>query len=74
MSWSVEDSYNKIVYRGRTLRECGVWIDPVFGIDFSRKGLDRDRITFNSDGSYTVQMYEGPSGMGGTLTVRKETR
>ena len=73
MTWVVEDSYGKVVHRGRSLRGCGVWIDPILGIDFTGKDSpDADRVTKQADGSYVVAMYQGPGGMGGELTVRKE--
>lgn len=79
MTWDVIDSYGAVVHTADTLTECGTWIDPVLGIDFTGKAwgrkkgksIDADRFTKNDDGSYTVQMYEGPSGIGGELTVRK---
>lgn len=83
MTWEVIDSYGAVVHTARTLTECGTWIDPVLGIDFTGrawgkkkgKSIDDDRFTRNADGSYTVQMYENQAlGMGGELTVRKRVR
>ena len=73
--WVVTDSYGAIVHRARTLKACGVWIDPLLGIDFTGRIWpdEVDRFTKNPDGSYTVKMYDGPGGMGGELTVRKAT-
>lgn len=73
MKWVVEDSYNKVVHTNRTLRGCGIWIDPILGIDFRGHpdSEDIDRVTKQDDGSYVVKMYDGPGGMGGELTVRK---
>ena len=76
MKWEVVDSYGVVVHTAKTLTACGVWIDPIMGIDFTRKewgkdedgrGIDDDRFVKNEDGSYTVDMYEGQ----GQLTVRK---
>lgn len=80
--WVVVDSYGAIVHRDFSLTNCGVWIDPVLGIDFTRKawgknkrgeGVDDDRFEKQSDGSYIVKMYRGQAGMGGELTIRKVT-
>lgn len=75
MAWEVVDDYGKVWFRSRTLRACGIWIDPIFGINFTGRDQvidwdDTDRVTHNDDGSYTVAMYEDM----GTLTVRKEVR
>lgn len=81
MTWEVVDSYGVVVHAARTLTACGVWIDPILGVDFSGKAwgkdedgrsIDADRFTRNPDGTYTVKMYEGGGGIGGTLTVRKK--
>lgn len=78
--YEVVDGYGKAWFTG-TLMECGVWIDPVLGVDFDHSmwgedgphrdgGIDDDRFTLNPDGSYTVLMYEGGGGIGGEMTVR----
>lgn len=70
--WEVVDSYGIPQFSG-SLTECGVWIDPLVGIDFlgqeyGTPSIDRDRFTLQEDGSYLVQMYENM----GELTVRKK--
>lgn len=76
--FKVLDSYNIPVFTG-TLKECGVWIDPVFAIDFDRsewgtqsdgRGMDDDRFEYQEDGSIVVQMHQGPNGVGGEMTIR----
>lgn len=73
--WEVVDSYGIVVHTARTLTACGVWIDPILGIDFTGRewggNIDGDRFERQDDGSYLVQMYEGSGGIGGQLTVRK---
>lgn len=76
--YEVLDSYGIPVFTG-TLNECGVWIDPVLGIDFEGAmwgkdheggSIDADRFTLQDDGSFVVRMYEGPGGIGGEMIVR----
>lgn len=76
--YEVADNYGKVHFTG-TLMGCGVWIDPVLGIDFDcsmwgtdHKGgsIDANRFELQPDGSYVVQMYEGGGGIGGEMIVR----
>lgn len=78
--FEVTDDYGKVWFTG-TLMACGVWIDPICGIDFDRSGwgdqedgagIDDDRFALNPDGSYTVKMYNDTAGlgMGGEMVVR----
>lgn len=76
--YEVLDSYGIPVFKG-TLTQCGVWIDPLFGIDFNGRewgedhdggSIDADRFILRDDGSYVVKMYEGPGGIGGEMVVR----
>lgn len=75
--WEVRDGYGKPWFKG-TLRECGIWIDPVLGIELPgvsfgwTPGIDNDRFTVNDDGSITVQNYtDSASGAGGEFTLVK---
>lgn len=76
--YEVLDSYGIPQFTG-SLTECGVWIDPVLGIDFTRnmwgtqedgRGIDDDRFDLQEDGSIIVRMHEGPGGIGGEMTIR----
>lgn len=69
--WEVVDSYGIPVFTG-TLKQCGIWIDPILGVTFKdgmngwKASDDADRVTLNDDGNYIVDMYEGM----GQLMVR----
>lgn len=76
--WEVVDGYNKVHFTG-TLKACGVWIDPVLGIDWhgtewphdaDEESVDDDRIELRPDGSYVVTMYNFGGISGGELFVR----
>lgn len=73
MKWEVADDYGKVWFTG-TLDECGAWIDPLLGIDFTGKVWpdEVDRFELQPDGSYVVHNYEDVAlGLGGVFTVRR---
>lgn len=75
-TWEVTDGYGKVWFTG-TLKACGVWIDPVLGIELPgvsfgwTPGIDDDRFTVNDDGTITVTNYTAGGGIGGEFILRR---